>query len=706
MTRTKCEFEEIAAFLLDPRTNPAGSGNHFYLFKYWETHVELLRWLFERNIIFKAVELGLVDVDDLKKIVFWAHETNPTIFSDKTDRTGFCNGLLEAVERSRVLKLQDFGEQFLEKWLRRTRGSEFQTSTPQLLWRICRNSISDDGLLLRNTLSTSISMIDRSSIHLLPSLVDFMLAKPHQLINKSIFMYTWMLRQRLSIIPPSDETGSEVRSNASFRKALLARTSAEFGRIAASTAMSENVAYFKSTPATVADVELDREPSRIELWYAILAGLGTARSNQFTLCQSSFMEWVDHGKTEPDERSRLLVGLWTVMALSARDDSALVRFKDIPLGQVILERFSAECEQRGEDILASIVTNLQRSRLFAKNKFLHRLETFSDGLINVRSSYRTLDIQLASLKERELSKLSDKLFYSSARHHFPHLLRSVAESVNKDLAQFEQLGCNIIRDVQGSINLVLRLLFHNQKLKFALSRAASGMAEDTADSLQMNRAAPTDTALGGYTYAQLVAMIDNFAIECATTTTISDRNAFRKVYWLHMYLQMHCAPITPRMRRALWHAVAMRPQKPTYRLVKYVCDLVADYEGWHAAQQLLCAAARESREKVLGNAVKARRLERSRLAAAGLQVDTMHQVNTMHQGEGHNLLNMDLEEDIASDDDYGESHEADGVKVANGEPNSPVARDVNEIQTRITERSPEYENATVYVPFTENNQEG
>ena len=641
MTRNKWHFKEVAAFLLEPRTNPAGSSNHAYLFKHWNSHIALLTRLVKRKTILKATELGLLGVDDVKEIVLLVYKVHPSIFPSGS-RAAFGSALLDSIECSKVLNLKDLGEPRPLKWLRLVRANPFEASTPQLLWRLCGISTSDHGLRLRRVVSISLSMINRSSIHLLSHLVDFLLAMPQDLLHQTIFRYTWILRQ----------SGTEKSADAKpyVAEALLATFRANYGR--GSTSRHSNQAITGTRPSTkeTNDGNDLYEPSKIDVWYAVLASLSAARPNGFTLSQSAFEEWVDNGKADSDKRDRLIVGLWVVMATAVHDNSVLDNFQNITLGRMIFEHFSADCEERGEDILASILTILRKTSFPARNKLLRRLETLSGGFINIRSSYETLQEQLTSLNERDLPKLNEKLFYSSARHHFPRLLRSVAESVNKDLSRFEQICCDIIRDMKGSIALVLRLLCHNQGLKFALSRAASGMAEDTVSSLQNDRAAPTDHALGGYTYAQLVDMIDHFAMECATTTTLSDRNALRKVYWLHMYLQMHGAPLTPRIRRALWHAVAVRPVEPTYTMVKYVYDLVVEYEGWDAAQKLLHSSASQAKEEV-SQVVEVNRPEQ--LMLHGVNQEDQTTWTERYQMDGLKLVEADLEAELRGDDDSG-----------------------------------------------------
>jgi len=649
MTKKKWPWEEIAAYLLDPRTNPAGSGNHAHLFTHWRSHTALLNWLVKREVVQRAAGLGLLGVDDLGEIVLLAYEIHPTIFPGNS-RAAFGYALLGAIESSKVLSLMDLEDQCRQEWLGLVRNQPFEASTPQLLWRLWGVSIIDDGLRLQKVVSDSLKTINRSSIHLLSHLVDFLLTMPQDLLHHTIFRCTWGLRHSL------------IREHADSKPVDGPRLPTSLARPGWSLDTRPLDQADNNTPLSTNEPSDDHKvdkPNEIDMWYEVLASLGTAMPDSFILRQSGLKEWVNDGRADgradQDSRERLVVGLWVLMANTAGNSELNTarrsKYQKRALARLIREQFSADCDERREDILVSILDILRNTSLPKRSKLIKRLKTLTGGFIHAKTSYEGLQEQLASLRARDLPKLSLHLFYISTRFHFPHLLVSVAQSVNKDLARFEQICCEIIRDMPGSLTLVLRLLFHNRELKFALGRAASGMAEDPASSRQVNRASPTDHALGGYTYAQIVGMIEHFAEEYATSTALSDRNAFRKVFWLHMYVQMHCGPLTPRIRRALWHAAAVRPAKPAYCVVKFVYDIVVDWEGLDVAQKLLYSSARQAARDEACRAAETTKLERLLLEGASQEDES--EWSESYRMAGLQPVEADLEADLGDDRGFG-----------------------------------------------------
>ncbi|KAK5103119.1 hypothetical protein LTS08_003923 [Lithohypha guttulata] len=586
--------DEIAKFLLDPRTNPPGAQNHGRIFESL-ANSSVLDVLLQRKTFVKATQLGLIVVPDLKTILISALKLESSMFGEAQDPALFCNDLLDMVEESRILALEDLGRPFLAALAIQVTGSVFYPSTPRLLHRLNGNN-------QLGTLGDSLRMINNKNVHMLTHLVDFALAQERKWLYRDVVNTTI----RLMAIPqiPKDKRMShrEHRADNLYRRNLVDKACGPqelSGRVPLvvqcapsasdhSTRLSRH-ARLAANHNTLA--ELQREPFAIETWYAFLSALGSRETRDTTLSMQVVNSFLTGKEGREDPRRRLVICLWIVMALSVRNDRPLANINFDQIGQKLCQRFSDESQKRQQDLLSSILDIIRTTPLAAKNKFLRRLHTFSGGHLNVKVSYWDLCEQLDELNNLNLSKLRDARFYRAASHHFPEILRRTSQSFNEDMAAFQRGSLTLINETQGLVSeLLKRLLWHNDELKFALRHAANLMTWDGTQWLPSKIAQETH-ALGGFSYLQLVEMINKFAWACATTRHLSDRNALRHTHWLMEYLHQHRAPVTRDMLKALWHAGVIRNPNQSYAMVKQLYSLVVEYAGQDVAQQLLKKAA-------------------------------------------------------------------------------------------------------------------
>ncbi|KAK6374546.1 hypothetical protein LTR64_002657 [Lithohypha guttulata] len=458
------------------------------------------------------------------------------MFGEAQDPALFCNDLLDMVEESRILALEDLGRPFLAALAIQVTGSVFYPSTPRLLHKLNGNN-------QLGTLGDSLRMINNKNVHMLTHLVDFALAQERKWLYRDVVNTTIRLMAIPQISKDKRLSHREHRADNLYRRNLV-----------------------------------DKACGPQEL---------SGRVPLVVQCAPSAS---DHS-TRLSRHARLAANHNTLAELQLRNDRPLANINFDQIGQKLCQRFSDESQKRQQDLLSSILDVIRTTPLTAKNKFLRRLHTFSGGHLNIKVSYWDLCEQLDELNNLNLSKLRDARFYRAASHHFPEILRRTSQSFNEDMDAFQRGSLTLINETQGLVSeLLKRLLWHNDELKFALRHAANLMTWDGTQWLPSKIAQETH-ALGGFSYLQLVEMINKFAWACATTRHLSDRNALRHTHWLMEYLHQHRAPVTRDMLKALWHAGVIRNPNQSYAMVKQLYSLVVEYAGQDVAQQLLKKAA-------------------------------------------------------------------------------------------------------------------
>lgn len=628
------DYSEIAEYLLDPRTNSSGTASHVFILENWREHPDLITWLLSQDTLTKAVELGLLDVVDIQRVLLLVPKLETSIFPIGVTWASFCRRLLESMSNSKVLSLEDLGKPFVHRWLQAIPRETFCLSVPELLWGLYKFTGSSNEQALEAVIHSSISMASGNSIQHLHGLIDFLLAQPHEYLRQIVFPLSYRFVKEAGPCTPASEaaTGISQRADWSFRRDLLqmvrglAKDTENSDEILSFDAAADSQFSPLSLPrlgtkglkivsefSGVQDLRQQRlaNVSQLELWYAVLANLGSQQWNKFEVGIEDFRAFTN--AVWPDvasRRQRSLTAIWVLMTLSVRDKIAI---NLVPLSKAVIHvlrrDFLGDSKRQIDNILVIVLRALELSPLPAKNKLLWRLSTLSQNFVDVRSSYWELLQLLKDIETDPLDMLRDDNKYFLIRHHFPGKLIRISQCMNSNMSKFEKVCIGVIRDGKDCVNIVQRLLLHNTQLKSALRRTSTSKLSNSEGKERTK--ASLQNALGGYSHTRLVNMVHNLAQEMAWTECLSPRSALRKVLCIRGFLLMCGVPLTSSMARALWHAGVTRYNRdslsPGYHQVQWLYGQVATIEGRDVADRLLnnsgCIGLYDLRHEIPANPV-------------------------------------------------------------------------------------------------------
>lgn len=623
--RNKWSPEELAHFLLDPRTNPPGTRNHVRTLQaVCAGRPYLGRYLINFTVLNKAIQLGLVQTADLKDLLLSVCDLELKAICDH-DPASLCNELLKALRQSRVLSESDLDLTTRLEVSKKVKTLPFHASTPQLLytlrspWTEISNSAATEQrheTPRYDVLLTCLRMINKDTLHRIPDLVEFFIWKstykdlnnwrPTALLQISETL--WKEANKTENVEDDILLGmhrsAAQKAEHRFRRALVGKAitgsqpnlTLRTGLNAHKRDLGEAEYCERLAQADDHTIELDREPTTLEVLYAFLASLG----NRWTISNVDHIICMEREvKLNPavqDSPEKLLIRLWVAMCLTIRAETSILNTEKVTkiLAQVF-EKANRESEQ---DLLASVLDTLRPMRLPAKNKLLRRIHAFDTRLhendpelatsqrLEPRRGYHDLLDKLDRLNDMDLSVLKDTKSYFVVLHHFPRILQRVAESMNQDMSTFENQALRLINETVGGPSLLLkRLLPHNQALLRAIGNQKS-----------IEVGLDTQEILGGYSYQQLLGMFDKFAWACATTEGLSRNNACRYTFCIVELLEQHGVPISRSVLEALWYAGITRISKQSYHVVRDLKYLVQKHGGTAFAKQLLREAAQRDHE--------------------------------------------------------------------------------------------------------------
>lgn len=612
MFKGKWDFGEIEKFLLDPLMNPAGNLLFRHTFrqglksKPWQWFA---RHLVSMGVPMQAARLGLLCEKDLIAIFFFITKEDEFLFNSRNNSADFLHALLDELEQSGVTDMSSVCNGMLPK-LRKLMGIHFYPSTPLLVSRLSEHI--DHKHTLSDTVICCLGHISENTGPRLRYLVNFILSQPRPQANRMIFQITERLVSQNDDKRSYNLSGlpEEGYPEASMRAALIANlekaddstmVDRQNSREAIERIFEELASEGSSVDGTDARKGGDATP--LQVWYAVLAGVGSNREVPFVAEKRFFKDFIKH-QSFLSRRERILIGFWIAMALSVRNNTSINASGLQLTGQYALYKYGRECQTQGEDLLASVIMELHHLPLPAKNKLLHRMCSFSGGLLHVKVNYWQL-LSLYMLIEKDQHYiLRDKTLYKLMKRHYPAMLEKLSESFNSDLAAFEQTARSIISETKGSTKLILRLLAHNSELKFALRHASNVIqwngvrfTATTTDTRGMMSA----KAMGQYSYIDIVNMINNLAWDCARSEMLSPRLAFRFTWWLLMYLHMHRAPVLPTILEAVWHSAVVRNPNISYSVVRLLHSYNLEYLGEDGAMSLLLNSQYHATEEVLAS---------------------------------------------------------------------------------------------------------
>lgn len=603
----KWDREQLAEFLLEPRTNPSGSGNHTYLFQNFQEHQSVVLWLIQRKVCFKAAQLGLLDVGDLRTILLLA----PSLRLDmRVDHSGgaatsqydfawasFSKDLLSAAKASKVISLNDLGQSFATQWCQVIENQEFQPDMPQLLLQLYEFMGHPGRIGLQQTLRRSIQAINIGSLCHLPMLVDFALSKPGSNFSKVLLPVTEGFVADVKTTPSFLEDHVHDEETEHFRQALA--TTVLRYRENCRSALYRPVDKIESSVRRLQNIgdnaedyriarsspELHRPPSDLEKWYAFLSILNTPSFSSFKLHQGFFGMRLRNKQSNLQEKQTFIIKLWISTALSEHDYKAVENLGKVSVPK-FLQLLSPSSGDNTQDMLVGLLVALRGLPLPAKHHVLRRTSYFSRGLLVVKRNYADLLKCMDDLQDGQILSLHDDRHYRMAQFHFPALLTKVVESMNADMTRFEATCRTLIRETKEGPGIVYRLLKHNRSMQFALGRLAT--LSFSYPFRWNNEGAAQEQAVGNYSYNQVIDMINNFAMECAKSPLLSPRKALRDVFFFYQLLHRYRAPIKPAILEALWVAGVMRYSgASSMTVVSWLHERIVQYMGKEIAKAYL-----------------------------------------------------------------------------------------------------------------------
>lgn len=624
MLDRRWEFCEIEKFLLDPITNPAGSLLFYHSFRYGlQKGLDRKRWQwFARHLVhtevpMKAARLGLLCEEDIVQIFFLIVKEDEFLFNSQNNFTDFLHRLLNELEQSAVMDMTSVCKKMLHK-LKQLMELHWYPSIPLLMHRL--SSHADSKHTLSDTVVACLSHVNEDTGPRLGYLVNFILSQPHTEINRMIFQVTERLvtQSQDRKLDKLSEVSEEGRIDASLRATLIANLEISDRDLTVSDQERERLS--QAVNRIFEEISEDSQSSDevnpsergkatlLQSWYAVLAGIGLNREALFVVETKYFKDFIKQ-EGSISSKGRILLAFWIATALSVHNNVSISTSRLRFTGQDALHEYGRECQAQGEDLLASIVTELFCLPLPAKNKLLRRMCLFSGGFLQVRVDYWQLLSLSTAIEKDQHFVLRDKSMYKTIKRHFPALLRKLSESFNSDLAAFEKAARTVICETKGSTKLILRLLAHNSELNFALRHAARlHYAAKTNTGPLRNFLSDTGAspkasmkAIGEYSYDDIVNMINNLAWDCARSEMLTPRLSFRFTWWLLMHLHMHRAPVLPTMLEAVWHSAVVRNPNVSYHVVRLLHSYNLEYLGEHGAQQMLLSSRYPKAEKVLAS---------------------------------------------------------------------------------------------------------
>lgn len=599
---------ELENFLLDPRTNPPGACNHLRILQPRMARPWILRVLVEDKVFSRALRLGLIQAAELKEVLINACSLDPACLPKDHDPAFFCNELLTAIKTSDVLKennLDTTARDAISTYIAR---QPFHHSTPRLLYNLGTRAHAIVEICLR--------MVTKDTLHLMHSLIDFWKGRANAKI-----MYRLAIGITRRFCDEENDVnraetdldivghrGEAQRAEHRFRRGLVGRsTQGTVPEIIMRTGLNDHKRalgekeYLERLPRSDdLDIELNREPNKVEVMHAFLALFGQQRGLVEQVLLGFIKESVlvhEHKFEHFDVREHLLVCLWVVMSLtvhapapstSAPNESPLEELYQ-RMHELLIKTFINDNPEREQDLTASILHTLERMPLPAKNKLWRRIHAFTSKAIEPRRGYHYLIEKLDRVEKMDLDLLIDDDSYFTVTHHFPLGLQRIAESMNDDLAIFEKHALTLMKDYKGRASFILKRLIPHNKALLAALRGDHNLPRSAS---KQQKKFGNEKVLGGYTYSQLMGLCENFAWACANTQQMSDRNAYRHTHWFVQFLVEQDVPITRKMLKALWHAGVTRNKYHSYGTVALVHGVVRRHGGLDLANQLVEESSR------------------------------------------------------------------------------------------------------------------
>lgn len=566
--QTPFSAEEIAEYISDPSFHPPGTSYIAQLLptllsKTWDVR----DWRLVRDSTARAVELGLIDLDDLRTILkilcttgtISLRSTEATLLETRREIIYLIHEILQSLGRSNVLQLSELGSPFLSG----TFSKLVKLDTPGL----------------RKPLAP-----------ILWDLVPW--GRESDATAFSQFVIRYLRDACRNVHGQASESSAAVllkKAPPAFLRLLLLHT-------------TENLITLARDKPTNTYRRL------FHRWVDILTTLGSGRTN----LQPTRNDWAIYKghNTDLTGTQRELVFAWTAFHLtqhSRTSPSIQIQLRGHHLFRSTMDSVFFDQGQNKTQFYGRAQSALGNLALPNKSVLLDELELLTSVLAAPESS-NSYESQVGDLLPYDLSLVLDDRVYKHKRQRlrFNGALEELGECLNHALPDFCSMSRRLIHKNDGSFDIITRLLECNGPLKAALStgirqRQAGEQGSQTRDAVPSTESERRQNMLDP---SQALALVNHLAISFATAPVARPRRALRRVYWCYRFLHRYGAPVEADVTKALWHAGVTRIGEAGYgefgtakSLLKWIIWQIKLVEGEDVAAQLLWSRSYRSERR-------------------------------------------------------------------------------------------------------------
>ncbi|KIV90206.1 hypothetical protein PV10_07536 [Exophiala mesophila] len=533
---------EVAQLLLDPEFHPPGSSLHLEAFSQLDTlPLSEDSWLRIRNSLCDASRLGIVPIDDIRKIIESSCgrslrlADSASIISLEANEIGLLPELVKAIYASSILSLEDIGISFILDSLR------------------------------------------KSSINRNASTVLSILAPWAEQRHASTYSY-YAVDEILHIKADSPQAeATTISSTARFLSTLNSRVLA-----LTLLQVTEQLCLVSSKKGLSGMTHLAN-------WRTTLSELGRPTKDEL-LEEGHFSTMLSHLGDEKGIRG-LLMTMWTCVSLANSDEELEAFLHEDNVRRVIRQEMEGTNGVETNDPFGRFTLELSKLPLPNKGFLLEKILPFIHHRSPAAASDPYLEMLIKGLVDRRYVILSDRGHFQSLWRNYPYELVDFAESINPHLHLFKGLSRKWLYKDDRASGVVLKLLRHNHALKLALSQLSldpdhvpfriAWLREKTHS---IDRLPDPHEAL---------EFIKHLAVSFATTKIDTPSTCDNHLNWLYLFLHRYRCPVPPILVQGLWYTGLVRPGRSEFSsaTMERVLYRVSQVEGPDVARQLECDPA-------------------------------------------------------------------------------------------------------------------
>ena len=528
---------EVAQLLLDPEFHPPGSSLHLEVFSQLDKlPLSENSWLRIRNSLCEATRLGIVPVDDVRKIIESSCGRSLRLADSEAripleaNEIGILPELVKAIYASSILSLEDIGISFILDSLRK-------------------------------------SSINRKASTVLSILAPW--AEQKDASTYSRYAVDEILHMKADS-PQAEATTifSTARFLSTLNSKVLALTLFQ---------VTEQLCLVGSKKGLSGMTHLTN-------WRTTISKLGQPTKNEL-LEAGHFSTMLSHLADEKGIRG-LLMTMWTCISLANSDEELNAFLDEADVMRVIQEEMAATNGVETNDPFGRYTLELSKLPLPNKGFLLEKVLPFIHGRSPAAASDPYLEMLIRALVDRRYVILSDRDHFHSICRNYPYALVDFAESINPHLHLFKALSRKWLYKDDRASGVILKLLRHNHALKLALSQLSLD-----PDHVPFRIAWLRDKT---HSIDQLpdpheaLEFIKHLVVSFAMTEIDTPSTRDNHLNWLYLFLHRYRCPVPPILVQGLWYTGLVRTGRSEFpsATMDRVLYRVSQVEGPDVARQL------------------------------------------------------------------------------------------------------------------------